>query len=279
MHQAGLVFWSGVLGVQSVFFEGLNDKSLVIDRTNFDGFEEALGALTNNLAKAGADQKKLATLSKGALELKRLVAGNPFQADRTRDAAISVAEHLQKSFPGKLYARAVQRGRTFGGGGLRFAAAALREKIAGPGTADSLDVHLLELDQQVRETISLRGLRIVGKSRQYPELVYLYARVEDLEISKDTKGYLKKANIVYLGELVKGRSKNGLLLGCLDMSPKDIETIEVYLVNLGFSFGMQIEGFHREDAEKFHPLAARLLREARTARLLVVAEQQGLVRS
>ncbi|MDO8494234.1 MAG: DNA-directed RNA polymerase subunit alpha [Deltaproteobacteria bacterium] len=79
----------------------------------------------------------------------------------------------------------------------------------------------------------------------------LYRRVEELELSVRSANCLANANIDYIGELVQKSETE--MLKTKNFGRKSLNEIKEILGELGLSLGMKIDGFLKEDAEKYRP--------------------------
>lgn len=79
----------------------------------------------------------------------------------------------------------------------------------------------------------------------------LYRRVEELELSVRSANCLANASIEYIGELVQ-RSE-GEMLKTKNFGRKSLNEIKEVLTEMGLGLGMKVDGFQKEDTEKYKP--------------------------
>lgn len=79
----------------------------------------------------------------------------------------------------------------------------------------------------------------------------LYRRVEELELSVRSANCLANANIEFIGELVQRSEPE--MLKTKNFGRKSLNEIKEILTELGLGLGLKIDGFRKEDAEKYRP--------------------------
>jgi len=79
----------------------------------------------------------------------------------------------------------------------------------------------------------------------------LYRRVDELELSVRSANCLANASIDFIGELVQ--KSEAEMLKTKNFGRKSLNEIKEVLVEMGLGLGMKIDGFRKEDVEKFRP--------------------------
>lgn len=79
----------------------------------------------------------------------------------------------------------------------------------------------------------------------------LYRRVEELELSVRSANCLANANIELIGELVQ--KSEAEMLKTKNFGRKSLNEIKEVLTEMGLGLGMKVDGFRKEDIDKYRP--------------------------
>lgn len=120
--------------------------------------------------------------------------------------------------------------------------------LAGKILKEQLQIFINFDESKIQEEIFEEEKREEGIPSLNPNL---YRRVEELELSVRSANCLANANIEYIGELVQKTEAE--MLKTKNFGRKSLNEIKEVLTEMGLGLGMKVDGFRKEEAEKFRP--------------------------